>query len=181
MTEGSFIIRYPSFPEIKNEFHVTSKEQEAFYDIIIDAFLSRYKYEKAKSQGRESYFANKNLNDIKVYSSFLNRINSQIKDPFLRSYVMETIACLKSNNYSLTTVKQTYDTIKEWFVPGTLKGNIFRTYLAKKSTSIFVDFNGIFEKCNKVAITEDSVLFKDIKNLYKQYSDDLEKSNYQTF
>lgn len=166
---NSIIIKYPSFPKVKNEFSVSENEQQALYDIIIEAFRYKYKYEKAKSQGRECYFVDKNLNNIKVYSYFLSRINSEIKDPFLRSYIFDTISSLKSNDYSLSTVKKTYDTINDWFVPGTLKGNLFRINMAEKSSPIFIDFQSIFEQCNKVALTEDSPCFKEVKKLYQQY------------
>lgn len=170
----SLIINFPSFPEIKGEFETSKKERMALYDIVMGAFMCKYTYEQAKLAHKEQAYANKNLDNIKVYSSFLNEVNSKIKDVTLREYVLDTLKSLKENNYNRASVKKTYETVRKWFAPDTFSGKIFKNNLVSGDERGSINFLEIFRRCNKQAITEDSKLFDDVKQQYKIYLDEYE-------
>ena len=171
----SLVIDLPCLPEINGEFETSKNERLALYDIIITAFSYKYEYEKAKEQRKEFLFKNQNLNDMKVYSFFLNKINTSIRDKFLRQYVLDTIKNLRANKYNNKHVKKTYETISKWFDPEMGNyGKIFRNNLATGSDHASIDFRTIFAVCDKVDITEDAECFKEVKQLYEIY-----KQNYE--
>lgn len=165
----SLVISFPSFPEIKGEYETTKSERLALYDIITEAFSFKYTYEKAKLAGKAQNYADKDLNKIKVYSYFLNKINNSVYDSFLRKYVIDTVAHIKNNDFNLISVRKTYETFNEWFVPGSLKGNIFRNNLATGNYYKSIDFEQLFRICNTQAVTENYPPFNEIKDLYESY------------
>lgn len=171
---NSLIISFPSLPEIKGEFETTKNERLALYDIIINAFMYKYTYEKAKLAHRESSVADKNLDNIKVYSIFLNEVNRRIQDKFLREYVLNTLKNIKENNFNRPSVRKTYETVRKWFVTDTKQGKIFRNNLATGDDHGSIDFEMLFKLCNKQAITENCPLFKDIKEQYDIYKSEYE-------
>lgn len=173
-TTNSLVINFPSLPEIKGELETCKRERLALYDIIMKAFMYKYNYEMAREVGKQALCADQNLKDIKVYGKFLNEINDSIRDPFLRTYVIDTIKKLKNNDFSKDTVKKTYKTVYDWFVPTSTTGKIFRGNLATGTSYASINFESIFRLCNTQAITEDCALFEDVKNIYHKYVKDYE-------
>ena len=106
----SLVIDLPCLPEINGEFETSKNERLALYDIIITAFRYKYEYEKAKGQRKEFLFKNQNLNDMKVYSFFLNKINTSIRDKFLRKYRVFHEICNKMFYIHLLIVSSGYET-----------------------------------------------------------------------
>lgn len=173
----TLIIPFPSVPLIENELSTTTKERLAMYDIITKAFMFKYEYEKAKFEHKLAPI-DKNLNDLRVYSKFLNEVNHSIQDPFLREFVLSSLKNLKNNDYSRASVRTTYETIRAWFCPDNLKGKIFRNNLASGTSYESIDFRNLFLICETTAVTENSPIFKEVKteyNKFKQQYEDLLK------
>lgn len=175
MAVDSLVITFPSLPEIKGEQETSKRERLALYDIIMKAFMYKYNYSIACTLNKQSLCADQNLNDIKVYGKFLNEINASIRDQFLRTYVIDTLKNLKNNDFSKATVKQTYETVYNWFVPSSTPGKVFRGNLATGTNYASINFEAIFRLCNTKAITEDCALFADVKDIYGKYVKDYEE------
>ena len=100
--ERLLIIKFPSVPQVDAQLKTSKNERLALYDIITKAIEYKYTYETEKLDNKE--IPEKNLNNIKVYAMFLSKINQEIRDPFMREYVLDTIKIIKNNNFSKRTV-----------------------------------------------------------------------------
>lgn len=164
------LLFYMDIPKsMKNEISATTNDLCAIYDIIVHAFESKYIYERAKLTGKQNSVANKNLNDIRVYSKFLSQINERIKDDFLRQYCTDTLKLIKRNNYGNPSVRKTYDTFYKWFSPDSLSGKIFLKNFSKGMNNECIDFKLAFELCETHAITENTPLFQSVINRYQVF------------
>lgn len=171
MSEVVSLIRdFPCLPENSGEYSTTKAERLALYDIILRTFKYKYNYERAKLAKKTSAFKNQNLDDMKVYSSILNEINTKIKDKFTREYVINTVKQIKNNDFKKQSVRITYDVASKWFDPEKgIYGQTFRSNLATGSDHGTIDFKLFFEVCENEAITETSPWFTDIKGQYEIY------------
>lgn len=163
---NTIFIKFPWTKHPANEIYVSAEQIKTAYDIIIKAFLYKYKYEQGKKlgfRGIECY----DLDNIKVYNSFVNEISTQIYDSTARDYILTTLKNIRENNYNRQCVKQSYEVLFSIFGPEEPTFKDIRNALAKNPDS-FIDFCKLFEKCNRTALTVNSKETLEIMSLYKQ-------------
>ena len=164
--ENSVFIKFPWTKNPANEVYVTHDQIKAVYDIIIKAFTYKHRFEQGSEYGiadLEKY----DLDNIKVYNSFVNENLSRVFYPKARAYVLETIKNIRSNSFKKKSVKESYSAIFSIFGPTEPMRKTLRTLLSNDPNH-FIDFCTIFGACNKKSLTLDEGLLKEITSYYRQ-------------
>jgi len=172
---NSLIIPFPSLPIVKNEQVTSNKERQAMYELINKMFNYKVKYYNACKANKQDEYKQYSLRNIRTYTSFITEINNTIFDPFLREFVMTTLANIRENDLNNPTVKKSYETFKNWFSLDSLNGKLFKNNLASGNSYESINFVLFFKLCNKEAITENSQIFEEVKTEYEKFKNQYEE------
>lgn len=175
----SILINTPWSEHPSNAIHVTVDQVYEMYELIIKAFMFKYKHEKLKDRKLYDEASKYDLNNLKIFNLFVNENLEKVSDPIARDYVLETISNIRDNNFSKDCVKKSYQTLFMVFDPNNIRRDNIKVYMARYGQ--FIDFNRLFKTCNKVALTESSNEINDIFEFYNsslaRYSKEIEDGN----
>ena len=162
---SSIFIDFPWSRDPSNEIYASSDQVKVVYDIILKAFYYKYKFEKSFENGVYIEAKKYNLDDVKVFNTFVNEIIDKVLDPVAREYTLDTVRCIKSNNFKKKSVQVSYFTLYKIFEPDSIKVRNLR-YMVSDAMQL-IDFRSLFKTANKSALTDNSEEIKEINNTYK--------------
>lgn len=140
-----------------NGIYKSADQVKETFNIIVKAFLYKFKYETASNKSAVEKF---NLNNDRVYAEFVNLTLDNLLDPVTRDYVLATIRNIRKNNFSKKSVKISYQTLYTLLEPKSKQLNDLREFLAESQK--IVDFYSLFNTCNTKALTPASEEIKEI-------------------
>lgn len=158
----SLFIKFPWTKNPANGVSLTPEQIITVYDIITKALMYKYRYEigvRCQLENIEKY----DLDNIKVYNSFVNLNSKKVNDSTARDYVLTTIKNIRNNDFNKPCVRESYDTLYEMFNPENNNYQMLKSVFSQKSES-FVNFCYLFSKCNKEPIKTNGPEIKEINN-----------------
>lgn len=163
---NTIFIKFPWSKNPANEVYISADQIRTVYDIIIKAFLCKYKYEQGMLMGKrglEKY----DLDRIKVYNAFVDEVSNKVFNSVAKDYIFSTLKSIRSNNFDKKCVKESYDQLFILFNPEQMGYKVIKEGLAKNPNK-FIDFYTLFERCNNYALTPN---FGDLKELIEFYEE----------
>lgn len=161
----SIFINIPWSKCPSNAISITIDQVYEMYELIIKAFMFKYKHENLKERNLLDEAQTYNLNNLKVFNLFVNENLEKVSDPVARDYVLETISTIRNNNFSKDCVKNSYQTIYRVFDPNNIRRDNIKTYMARYGQ--FIDFNKLFQICEKHSLSDSS---NEILEIYEFYN-----------
>lgn len=152
-----------------NGIYVTADQTKEVFNIIVKAFLTKYKYINLTEQGKTTEAQKYDLNDIKVFNHFVNLALDNILDPDAKDYVLESLRAIRDNNAKKRSVKNSYNTIYKMIDPSSNKFSNLRSMLAENME--IIDFCKLFKMCDKVTLTSETAEIKEVSNIYSVITD----------
>ena len=161
---NSIFIPFPWSENVTNEIYISEDQISAVYDIIIKAFNYKYLYETNKNiPEAENY----NLNNIRVYNSFINQNIETVYDPVARDYVLNTLKVIAKNDFKKKSVRESYEELYTLFSLQKAKQNSIKYFLCRNNNQ-FIDFASLFQCANIRSLSKVNGPLAEVYNFYKQ-------------